>query len=117
MPRFSISQIAQLTAAGYSLDEILGSGQPAPESQPAPDPQLQPAPDPQPQPAPDPQPQPAPDPQPQPTPQVDAMIGKLDELIQQIRSANIRGTGFPAPQPETSVEDVLARIINPVTKK
>lgn len=107
MPRFTIDQIAQLTAAGYSLDEILGSGQPQPETQPAP----QPEPQPEPQPAPQPDPQPAPQPDPQ-----SALISKLDELIQQVRTANIRGTGFPAPQPETSVEDVLARIINPVTK-
>lgn len=112
MPRFTIDQIAQLTAAGYSLDEILGSGQPAPEPRPAPQPEPQPAPQPAPQPEPQPEPQPAPQPDPQ-----SALISKLDELIQQVRTANIRGTGFPAPQPETSVEDVLARIINPVTKK
>ena len=45
------------------------------------------------------------------------MLAKLDELIQQIKTANIRGTGFPGPDNnERTAEQVLAQIINPPAK-
>ena len=105
---FSLTEIAKLQAAGYSLDDILAANTSAAAEDPAP----AQAPDPAPAEDPAPAPAAAVDPAPAADP-MSAMTAKLDELIQQIRASNIRGTEFPAPQPETSVEEVLARIINP----
>lgn len=113
MPKFTMDEIGQLRAAGYTLEEILGTGSPAPDPQPEP----QPAPKQDPQP----EPQQATKQEPQQEPQpVDAAIQSrldaLDKLIDQVQKANIRGTGFPAPDPQDAVEAALASIINPPDK-
>lgn len=109
---FTLAEIAQLHAAGYPLDDILAFNAGSPE----PDPQPAPQPEPEPHPQPEPQPQPQPQPEPQPSGQ-DAMLAKLDELIQKIQTANIRGTGFPGPDNgQRTAEQVLASIINPPDK-
>ena len=124
---FSLSEIAKLQAAGYSLDDILAAN--TPDEDPAPAQPADPAPaqpaDPAPaQPA-DPAPaqpaDPAPahpaDSAPAPDP-MSAMTAKLDELISAIRAGNIKAGGFQPPvSPEDAVDQVIANIINPPTAK
>lgn len=102
---FTLSEIAKLQAAGYSLDDILAANTPAGD-------QAQPA-----EPA-DPAPAQPVDPAPAETPDpMSAMMGKLDELITTIRAGNVRGANFPAPaSPEDTAQQVLASIINPPAK-
>ena len=93
-------QINFLISAGYSIEEIM---------------QMQPAPaaDPTPAPAPGADPEPAPEPAEDPT--TAALLAAVQQLTQAVQLGNIRGTGFPAPQPDRTVEDILGEIINPPT--
>lgn len=104
-------QINFLISAGYSIDEIMQM-QPAPAADSAPAPS--PAADPEPAPA------PAADPESQPAPAADpttaALLAAVHQLTQAVQLGNIRGTGFPAPQPDRTVEDILGEIINPPKK-
>ena len=123
-------QINFLISAGYSIEEIMQMQQ-APAADPAPapaeDPEPAPAPaaDPEPAPAPaadpEPAPEPAADPGSQPAPAADptttALLAAVQQLTQAVQLGNIRGTGFPAPQPDRTVEDILGEIINPPTYK
>lgn len=109
MPKFTMEEIGQLRAAGYTLEEILGTGSPAPQPEPEPQPEPQQEPAPQPQPAPQPEPQPV-------DAAIQSRLDALDRLIEQVQKANIRGTGFPAPDPQDAVEAALASIINPPDK-
>jgi len=97
-------QINFLLSTGYSLDEIM---------------QMQPAPaeDPKPAPAEDPKPAPAEDSKPAPAadPTSAALLAAVQQLTQAVQLGNIRGTGFPAPQPDRTVDDILGEIINPPT--
>lgn len=118
---FTLSEIAKLQAAGYSLDDILAAntpaGDPAP-AQPADPAPAQPA-DPAPAQAADPAPAQPADPAPaQPADPMSAMTAKLDELIGAIRAGNIKAGGFQPPvSPEEAVDQVIANIINPPTAK
>ena len=113
-------QINFLISAGYSIEEIMQM-QPKPAADPAPAPA--PATDPDPAPAaatdPDPAPAAATDPGPAPAPAADpttaALLASVQQLTQAVQLGNIRGTGFPSPQPNRTVEDILGEIINPPT--
>lgn len=107
---FSLTEIAKLQAAGYSLDDILAANTPAAAEDPVPAPAPAPAEDPAPAPAAAADPAPAADP-------MSAMTAKLDELIGAIRAGNIKAGGFPGPtSPEDNAQQVLASIINPPAK-
>ena len=108
-------QIGFLMQSGFSLDEIMKMQAPA---QPDPEPQ------------PDPQPvenplenveKPAPQPEPRLDPgqnsQLEQLITQNQQLIQMIQRQNINGIQFGNPQPERTVDDILAEIINPPSKK
>ena len=101
-------QINFLISAGYSIEEIMQM-QPAPaaDSAPAPAPAADP----------EPAPEPAADPESKPAPAADpttaALLAAVQHLTQAVQLGNIRGTGFPAPQPDRTVEDILGEIINP----
>jgi hypothetical protein len=97
-------QINFLLQAGYSIAEIMQM-QPASAADPAPTP----AADPEPTPA------PAADPEPAADPTTTALLTAVPQLTQAVQLGNIRGTGFPAPQPDRTVEDILGEIINPPT--
>lgn len=104
-------QITFLMNAGFSMDEIMRMQNPSHDPQPAP----------QPDPQPDPQPEPQPDPQPAPQPnQTDQQIRQLTQAVADltalVQKNNITGMQFGAPQPERSVDDILAEIINPPGK-
>ena len=108
---FSLSEIAKLQAAGYSLDDILAAN--TPDEDPAPAQPADPAPA---QPA-DPAPAHPADSASAPDP-MSAMTAKLDELISAIRAGNIKAGGFQPPvSPEDAVDQVIANIINPPTAK
>lgn len=113
-------QIGFLMQSGFSLDEIMQMQTPAqPEPQPAPQT--------------DPQPvekpvenveKPAPQPEPRLDPgqnsQLEQLITQnqqLIQMIQMIQRQNINGIQFGNPQPERTVDDILAEIINPPSKK
>ena len=103
-------QINFLISAGYSIEEIM---------QMQPEPAADPAPAPVPAADPEPAPEPAADPGPAPAPAADpttaALLAAVQQLTQAVQLGNIRGTGFPAPQPNRTVEDILCEIINPPT--
>lgn len=107
-------QINFLLQAGYSIAEIMQM-----QSAPAVDPEPTPAPAPDADPEPAPAPAHAADPEAQPAPAEDhttaALLAAVQQLTQAVQLGNIRGTGFPAPQPDRTVEDVLGEIINPPT--
>lgn len=106
-------QIGFLMQSGFSLDEIMQMQAPA-----------------QPEPQPDPQPvenpvenveTPAPQPEPRLDPgqnsQLEQLITQNQQLIQMIQRQNINGIQFGNPQPDRTVDDILAEIINPPSKK
>ena len=102
-------QITFLMTAGFSMDEIMQMQNPSHDPQPAPQP--------------DPEPAPQPDPQPEPTQQPNQTEQQIRQLTQAVadltalvRKNNITGMQFGAPQPERSVDDILAEIINPPDK-
>ena len=110
-------QIGFLMQSGFSLDEIMKMQAPA-------------QPEPQPEPQPDPQPvenpvenveTPAPQPEPRLDPghnsQLEQLITQNQQLIQIIQKQNINGIQFGHPQPDRTVDDILAEIINPPSKK
>ena len=103
-------QINFLISAGYSIEEIMQM-QPKPAADPAPAPA--PATDPDPAPAAATDPGPAPAPAADPT--TAALLASVQQLTQAVQLGNIRGTGFPSPQPNRTVEDILGEIINPPT--
>lgn len=102
-------QITFLMNAGYSLDEIMQMQNPSPNPQPAPQP------DPEPAPQPDPQPEPAQQPN-QTEQQIRQLTQAVADLTALVQKNNITGMQFGAPQPERSVDDILAEIINPPGK-
>ena len=105
-------QINFLISAGYSIDEIMQMQHaPAAASAPAPAPAADPEPAPAPAPASDPESQPAP----AADPTTAALLAAVQQLTQAVQLGNIRGTGFPAPQSDRTVEDILGEIINPPT--
>lgn len=108
-------QIGFLMQSGFSLDEIMQMQTPA---------QLDPQPEPQPQPVEKPVgtvENPAPQPEPRLDPgqnsQLEQLIMQNQQLIQMIQRNNINGIQFGNPQPERTVDDILAEIINPPSKK
>ena len=117
---YSKEQITFLMNNGFSLDEIMqmqAPAQPEPEPQPA-------QPDPEPQPVEKPVEtveKPAPQPEPRLDPgqnsQLEQLISQNQQLIQMIQRNNINGIQFGNPQPERTVDDILAEIINPPSKK
>ena len=112
-------QITFLMNAGYSLDEIMQMQNPSHDPQPAPQQDPQPAAQQDPQPAPQQDPQPASlrDPQPNQTEQqIRQLTQAVADLTALVQKNNITGMQFGAPQPERSVDDILAEIINPPGK-
>ena len=116
---YSKEQITFLMSSGFSLDEIMQMQAPA-----QPDPQPDPQPEPQPQPVEKPVEtveKPAPQPEPRLDPgqnsQLEQLIMQNQQLIQMIQRNNINGIQFGNPQPERTVDDILAEIINPPSKK
>lgn len=104
-------QIGFLMQSGFSLDEIMQMQAPA-------------QPEPQPQPVEKPVEtveKPAPQPEPRLDPgqnsQLEQLIMQNQQLIQMIQRNNINGIQFGNPQPERTVDDILAEIINPPSKK
>ena len=92
-------QITFLMNAGFSMDEIMQMQNPSHDPQPAP--------------------QPDPEPAPQPSDQ-DRQIQQLTQavmdLTQLVQKNNINGMQFGSPQPDRTVDDILAEIINPPGK-
>ena len=97
-------QITFLMNAGFSMDEIMQMQNPSHDPQPAP----------QPDPQPDPQPAQQPNQTEQQIRQLTQAVADLTALVQK---NNITGMQFGAPQPDRSVDDILAEIINPPGKK
>jgi outer membrane biosynthesis protein TonB len=102
-------QITFLMTVGFSMDEIMQMQNPSHDPQPAPQP------DPEPAPQPDPQPEPAQQPN-QTEQQIRQLTQAVADLTALVRKNNITGMQFGAPQPERSVDDILAEIINPPGK-
>ena len=114
---YSKEQITFLMSSGFSLDEIMQMQAPAqPDPQPEPTPVENPV-----CPVENPAPQPAPQPEPRLDPgqnsQLEQLITQNQQLIQMIQRNNINGIQFGNPQPERTVDDILAEIINPPGKK
>ena len=101
-------QITFLMNAGYSLDEIMQMQNPSHDPQPAP------RPDPEPAPAPE-DPKPAQQPN-QTDQQIRQLTQAVTDLTALVQKNNITGMQFGSPQPERSVDDILAEIINPPGK-
>ena len=99
-------QITFLMNAGFSMDEIMQMQNPSHDPQPAPQPDPKPAPQPE-------APAPEPSPQDQQIRQLTQAVADLTALVQK---NNITGMQFGPPQPERSVDDILAEIINPPGK-
>ena len=99
-------QITFLMNAGFSMDEIMQMQNPSHDPQPASQPDPKPAPQPE-------APAPEPSPQDQQIRQLTQAVADLTALVQK---NNITGMQFGAPQPERSVDDILAEIINPPGK-
>lgn len=112
---YSKEQITFLMSSGFSLDEIMQMQAPA-----QPDPGPQPVENPV-ETVDNPAPQPAPQPEPHLDPgrnsQLEQLITQNQQLIQMIQRQNINGIQFGNPQPERTVDDILAEIINPPSKK
>ena len=114
---YSKEQITFLMSSGFSLDEIMQMQAPAqPEPQPAPQPAPQPVENPV-GPVENPAPQPEPRLDPGQNSQLEQLITQNQQLIQLIQSQNINGIQFGNPQPDRTVDDILAEIINPPSKK
>lgn len=112
---YSKEQITFLMSSGFSLDEIMqmqAPAQPEPEPQPVENP-VETVDNPAPQPA----PQPEPRLDPGQNSQLEQLISQNQQLIQMIQRNNINGIQFGNPQPERTVDDILAEIINPPSKK
>lgn len=112
---YSKEQITFLMSSGFSLDEIMqmqAPAQPEPEPQPVENP-VETVDNPAPQPA----PQPEPRLDPGQNSQLKQLIMQNQQLIQLIQKNNINGIQFGNPQPERTVDDILAEIINPPSKK
>ena len=108
---YSKEQITFLMSSGFSLDEIMQMQAPA-----------QPDPEPQPVEKPvetveNPAPQPEPRLDPGQNSQLEQLISQNQQLIQMIQRNNINGIQFGNPQSERTVDDILAEIINPPSKK
>ena len=108
---YSKEQITFLMSSGFSLDEIMqmqAPAQPEPESQPVEKPVETVE-------------KPAPQPEPRLDPgqnsQLEQLQTSLSQLINAIQKQNINGIQFGSPQPERTVDDILAEIINPPSKK
>ena len=104
------AQIEFLLNAGYSMDEIMtrfSAPAPAPEPTPAP----APAPEPTPAPAPAPEPTPAPAPDPLPA-SMAAIESAMNEIAAMLRTGALAAQ-FGPPDPDRSVSDILAEVINP----
>lgn len=110
---YSKEQITFLMSNGFSVEEIMQMQDPKPDPQP--DPKPDPKPDPQPDPKSDPKPDPKQDQK--PDPQMTSVLTAVNQLISTIQGANINGMQFGSPQPDRSVDDILAEIINPPQKK
>ena len=100
-------QIEFLLDAGYSMEEIIGRF-----SAPAPAPTAAPEPAPAPTPAPEPAPAPAPDPLPS---SMAAIERTMNEIAAMLRTGALAAQ-FGPPQPDRSVTDILAEVINPPRK-
>lgn len=117
---YSKEQITFLMSSGFSLDEIMqmqAPAQPEPaQSEPEPQPVENPV-----ETVDNPAPQPAPQPEPRLDPgqnsQLEQLIMQNQQLIQLIQKNNINGIQFGNPRPERTVDDILAEIINPPSKK
>lgn len=113
---YSKEQITFLMSSGFSLDEIMQMQAPAqPDPQPAPQPVENPV-----ETVENPAPQPEPRLDPGQNSQLEQLITQnqqLIQLIQMIQRNNINGIQFGNPQPERTVDDILAEIINPPGKK
>lgn len=108
---YSKEQITFLMSSGFSLDEIMqmqAPVQPEPESQPVEKPVETVE-------------KPAPQPEPRLDPGMNSQLEQLHtslyQLISAIQKQNINGIQFGSPQPERTVDDILAEIINPPSKK
>lgn len=108
-------QIGFLMQSGFSLDEIMQMQAPA-QPEPQPEPQPQPVENPV-GPVENPAPQPEPRLDPGQNSQLEQLITQNQQLIQMIQRNNINGIQFGNPQPERTVDDILAEIINPPSKK
>ena len=97
-------QITFLMNAGYSLDEIMQMQNPSHDPQP--DPEQAPQPE-------DPKPVPQPSDQDRQIQQLTKAVADLTQLVQK---NNITGLQFGPPQPDRTVDDILAEIINPPGK-
>ena len=97
-------QITFLMNAGYSLDEIMQMQNPSHDPQP--DPEQAPQPE-------DPKPVPQPSDQDRQIQQLTKAVADLTQLVQK---NNITGMQFGPPQPDRTVDDILAEIINPPGK-
>lgn len=108
---YSKEQITFLMSSGFSLDEIMqmqAPAQPGPESQPVEKPVET---------VEKPAPQPEPRLDPGQTSQLEQLQTSISQLVNAIQKQNINGIQFGNPQPERSVDDILAEIINPPSKK
>lgn len=101
-------QIEFLLNAGFSMEEIMNRF-----SAPAPSPVLvsDPCPPPAPEPAPAPAPEPAPTPDPLPA-SMAAIESAMNEIAAMLRTGALAAQ-FGPPDPERSVSDILAEVINP----
>ena len=106
---YSKEQITFLMSSGFSLDEIMQMQAPA---QPEPQPVEKPVENVE-----TPAPQPEPRLDPGQNSQLEQLITQNQQLIHMIQKQNINGIQFGNPQPERTVDDILAEIINPPSKK
>ena len=108
---YSKEQITFLMSSGFSLDEIMQMQAPA-----GPDPEPQPVEKPV-ETVEKPAPQPEPRLDPEHTSQLEQLQTSISQLVNAIQKQNINGIQFGNPQPERTVDDILAEIINPPSKK
>ena len=113
---FTLAEIAELKNAGYTVSEILAFNAESQET-PAQEPPKQEAPAQEPPK----QEAPAQEPPKQETPKQETdplavMMGKIDEMISEIKRSNIRNMTTEIPNPENVVDTALANIINPPRK-
>lgn len=113
---FTLAEIVELKNAGYALSDILAfnagnaeapAQEPPKQEAPAQEPPKQEA--------------PAQEPPKQEAPKQEAdpmavMMGKIDEMISEIKRSNIRNMTTEIPSPENAVDTALASIINPPRK-
>lgn len=108
---YSKEQITFLMSSGFSLDEIMQMQAPA---QPDPEPQQVENPV---ETVEKPAPQPEPRLDPGQNSQLEQLQTSISQLVNAIQKQNINGIQFGNPQPERTVDDILAEIINPPSKK